>query len=593
VGEARSEAHARFHDAVAAAQSGRLDIALTAIEAAIALDARAVYRFARADFLESSGRLDDALHALQELVRTEPDFAPARTRLTERLTGRACEFLAKRDAPAAEVAAQEALAIDPAFPQAHAALGHALQALGAHTRAEAHFARTAAANPDSAPLWLTLANARLNIGRIPQALEAFDRAAALVPADVAQIESARLLAMHYDDRTGNETMFRAHLAWASRHADVGAAAPPRAVAADRALRIGYVSPRMHRSSPGNILALVLEHHDRAAFETFCYACSDIEDAVTLRMRASTTHWRHAWELDDRQLAQLMRDDGIDIAVDLAGHTPGHRLCMFAHRPAPVAVAWLDYFNTTGVGAIDAFVTDRWHSPPGDQQKFTEALVRVPGLRLCWEPPAGAPATVPPPALANREMVFGSFNRISKLSASTVDAWTEVLRAVPDSRLVVKSGSLDNAEEHPWVRERFEERGVDPRRIECRGQSPYVEMLRQYGDIDIALDSFPYNGGIVTLEALWMGRPVLTLRGDSLISRQSAAILACAGLDEWIARDVDEFVAIAARHAADRQLLSRACASIRAKVAASPITDAAGFTRGLESRLREVWLGKVS
>jgi predicted O-linked N-acetylglucosamine transferase (SPINDLY family) len=276
-------------------------------------------------------------------------------------------------------------------------------------------------------------------------------------------------------------------------------------------------------------------------------------------------------------------------VDLAGHTPGHRLGAFALRPAPVCVTWLDYFDTTGLDAMDAIITDPWHSPVEDVQRFTEAVIRLPRLRLCWEPPAGAPVVRPPPCTGGGGFVFGSFNRFAKHSPSTLDAWCRVLHAVPSSRFLLKSGSLDHPEEHAHARRRFAERGIDPNRIECRGQSPHERMLREYGDIDLALDSFPYNGGVVTCEALWMGRPVLALRGDSMISRQSAAILACVGAEEWIARDVDDFVEIAVRAAADPEGHARACLGLRERVAASPLVDAASFARDFEAALQEAWI----
>ena len=612
--EARANAAECFRASVAEATEGRFDRALALIDEALARDSRAPYRYARADYLAGAGRRDEALAALEALAADEPAFAPAFLRLGEMrlalgdvseatgnlenaaalrpahvptLIALARARLAAGDPERAASIAEQSIALDPALSQAHAILGHALHRQAAYTRAEAAFTRAAIGSSDPA-LWLTLANARLNIGLVSGALAALEHADRLAPPDAAQIASARLLAMHYDSGVDSESMFAAHVGWARRYAPEKSPRPARIVREDGRLRIGYVSPRLHRGTVGSLIAAVVENHDRSAFAIHAYRCADIEDETTARIRAAADGWCDAWRLDDAALARRMREDGIDIAVDLAGHTPGHRLGAFALRPAPLAASWLDYFDTTGLDAIDLLVSDSWHAPPGDRQRFTERVARLPTLRYCWEPPRDAPGVAPPPCRARDSFVFGSFNRFAKLSEATVAAWCDVLEAVPGSRLLLKSGTLDNPGEHAHARARFAALGIDPARIECRGQSLHAAMLAEYADVDLVLDSFPYNGGVTTLEALWMGRPVLALAGDSMISRQSAAILACAGMPEWIARDRADFVRIACAAAADREAFARACLQTRPRIAASPITDARAFTRGLEDLLRNAW-----
>lgn len=603
-----------FRLATVQSELGMHDAALACVDSALRMERRPVFRFARADILERMGRPADALLELQSLVADATDFAPAFSRLGELLldAGRfgealtalrraatlrprhvptlnnlALACLQSGEAREAESAARAALDADPAHGRARATLTHSLLRQAAYTRAEVELSRAAQSARDPV-LWLELANVRLNLGRATEALAAFDRAIALAPPDLAQIESSRLLAMHYEDRLGAAEIFEAHRAWAARHGNREARRPRRRPGSDRPLRIGYVSPRLHHSSPAMLLAGVLESHDRQAFEIVCYACSDHEDDMTLRMRRAATSWRRAVDLEDGQLADLMRQDGIDIAVDLAGHTPGNRLGAFVMRPAPLAMTWLDYFDTTGVAAVDALITDRWHSPPGDAQPFSETLVRLPGLRLCWEPPRDAPEVSPLPSSRGRPFTFGSFNRLAKLSPHALALWCEVLRAVPASRMLIKSPSLDSPEEHAPLRERFRRHGIDPERIEIRGQSDHRRMLQEYSDIDVALDSFPYSGCIVTLEALWMGRPVLALRGSTFVSRQSSAILACAGQDPLIASDDADFVSKAAGLARDGEALARISGELRGRVRACGITDARGFTRGLEHAYRQLW-----
>jgi protein O-GlcNAc transferase len=566
--------------ALAEAAVGRYEAAIAAIDRALALEPHAAFWLARGEFLVDAGRAAEAGASFEAADRLRPGHAPT-------LNNLAFARLAAGDARGAEEGAVAALAADPAHAQARANLGRALHLQGAFTRAEAELARAAAASPADASLHLLLANTRLNLGRAPEAIAAFDAALAAAPPDGDQVASARLVALHYVEGIGAEAMLAEHRAWATRFASPRATpAPLRPRAQGARIRVGYVSPRLHQSTAGALLAPVFAHHDRDAFEIYAYACSGLEDDLTARLKSQASAWRHAGGLDDEALVRLMRQDGIDVAVDLCGHTPGHRLGAFARRPAPVTVTWLDYFDTTGLDTMGAIFTDTLHSPPQDAQRFTERVVRLPTMRYCWEPPAESPE--PRPMAREGPFTFGSFNRIAKLSEATLAAWCEVLRAVPDSRLVVKSPALGHPEEAGALRARFSARGIDPARVEPRPGSPHARMLDEYGDLHVVLDSFPYNGGMTTLEALWMERPVLALAGDSMISRQSAAILGTAGMEAWVARGLKDYVSKAVAAASDRDALAAEAAGLRARLAASPAMDAPAFTRSLENAYRRLW-----
>ncbi|MGE5616626.1 MAG: glycosyltransferase, partial [Bacillota bacterium] len=323
-----------------------------------------------------------------------------------------------------------------------------------------------------------------------------------------------------------------------------------------------------------------------------YSLRPVDDAVARRLKQRAAGWVDASVLDDAALAARLRADAIDIAVDLAGHTPGHRLAMFAHRPAPLCIAWLDYFDTTGLATMDYLVTDRMHSPNDDAQRFTERLLRLARIRLCYEPIEGAPDVVPPPLTRGEAPVLGSFNRLAKISTATLDAWCAALEAVPQAHLVIKNSSLGFEEERALVRSWFADRGIEPARLRLRGFSSHLDMLAEYGDIDLVLDTTPYNGGMTTLEALWMGRPVVSLRGDSFIARQGAAILDAAGLQELVARDVRDFAAIVDRWTRSPRELGSLSAQLRGRLRASPLLDARGLARSLEAAYREAWQGWV-
>jgi predicted O-linked N-acetylglucosamine transferase (SPINDLY family) len=641
-----------FREGLLEAELGSLAAAREAIGRALAMREMAHYRYALGDVLERLGDRAAAIEAWRRAIALQPALVPAHVRLGVALQesgelaqatahfvlavehrptdGRAWNNLAAalmaQDRPAeAEIAARKALEIDPLRASAAHNLGRALLAQGrreeaapwlesavsrdprnghawdllgmcrlgerALLAAREAFLRSVASDPSHAGPWLRLGKVCTHLGLVEEAIQAFGKAEALSPPEAAEVGSTLLFTLQYHGTLGTRAIFDAHRAWAARHAPEAGAKPAfsNSREPERRLRIGYVSPRFHQSSAAFLFVPVAEHHDRERFEIHCYAQQDLEDDVTARIRACSASWTDTRPLDDRELAARLRDDGIDIAIDLAGHTPGHRLPMFAHGPAPVTGTWLDYFNTTGMDGIDFLLTDAVSSPPGDAQPFTERLVRLPACRYCWEPPAYAPAVEPPPlARGAQSPVFGSFNRMAKISPATLEGWCALLQRIPSARLLVKNSALDNAAEHAFFSGWFRDRGVDPARIEWQGESAHREMLAEYAAIDVVLDTFPYNGGVTTLEALWMGRPVVAVGGDTLISRQSKAILAAIGMPELCATDPRAFVETAADLVQDPVRLARLSASLRDRLRASALLDHAGFTRGLESALRAEW-----
>jgi len=262
--------------------------------------------------------------------------------------------------------------------------------------------------------------------------------------------------------------------------------------------------------------------------------------------------------------------------------------VFGRKPAPVQAAWLGYFNTTGVGAIDYVLMDEATVPPGAEQWFSEQVVRLPAGRFCYTPPDFAPPVAPTPAATRGHVSFGSFNNLSKVTPAVIALWSRVLAAVPGSRLVLKWKSLADAAECERLRQAFAAHGVDPGRLDLRGRSPHPEMLAEYGDVDIALDPFPFCGGLTSCEALWMGVPVVTLPGTRPVSRQTLSMLTQLDLTDLAARDEDDYVAIAVRLAADGARRAALRADLRDRFAASPLGDGPRFARALEAALRDLW-----
>jgi predicted O-linked N-acetylglucosamine transferase (SPINDLY family) len=525
-------------------------------------------------------RHPEAERAARQALEIAPDHALAWSNL-----GRALG--AKGDEEGAANALRQAVAHDPSLGEAHYWLAVSLVRRRAWTEALDHFRRAADAIPRWVEPLIGIGSALAQLARRREAVEAFAEAARVAAPRAREIESQRLFVMQYGDEFGSEEVSQAHLDWGRRFAPPGAARPsPRPGRPGRRIRVGYVSPRFQVSSMAFALLPVLARHDRRRFEVYCYAENEAFDATSGRFQGFADSWRETQDFNDEQLAKLIATDGIDILVDLAGHTPGNRLAVFARRPAPLAVSWLDYFNTTGVEAIDALVADDVALATPLAQQFVEKPVSVGPVRYPYEPPPYAPDVVP---AREGAVAFGSFARLAKITDAAFEAWSALLVRVPTSRLLLKNDSLDDAFVKRSVHEAFQRHGIDPARIELRGASPHEQMLRELGEVDVVLDTFPYNGGITTLEALWMGRPVVTVRGDTLVGRQGAAILAAAGLGDLVAADLAAYQELAARLAADAARRAGLARTLRETLRTSPIGDTASFTRRLESLFERLLL----
>jgi len=351
-----------------------------------------------------------------------------------------------------------------------------------------------------------------------------------------------------------------------------------------------VSPDFRNHSVARFFLPLLEGHDRGAVEIACYAELARSDAVSERIRSLADRWSPTVGLSHDELAARIRGDAIDVLVDLAGHTSDNRLLTFARTPAPVQATWLGYPGTTGVAAIGWRFSDAECEPPGDaDRRSSERIWRLPHGFHCFAPPADAPAVAPPPCAARGSVTFGSFNNFLKLAPETIALWGRVLAAMPGAQLLLKSNFVFDAAAHQRHLERFAAAGIDPSRIVILPYMPDERAhLAAYGEIDVALDPFPYNGTTTTCEALWMGVPVVTLRGDRHAARVGASLLTRVGLPDLIAGDEAAYIAVAAALAAAPQRLAALRAGLRAQVAASPLCDAGGFARAVEDAYRAMW-----
>ncbi|MGF7206193.1 putative O-linked N-acetylglucosamine transferase (SPINDLY family) [Skermanella aerolata] len=354
------------------------------------------------------------------------------------------------------------------------------------------------------------------------------------------------------------------------------------------LRLGYVSRDLGFHPVGHLLLPVLEAHDRERLEIYCYSDRLIEDELTARLQACTDVWRRTSSLDDEALAETVRADGIDILFDLGGHTAGNRLGAFAMRPAPVQISWLGYVGGTGLEAMDFTVLDHMIAPTEGGWRTSERVLRMPGTFLCYRPPDFAPPVEPPPSLRNGFVTFGSFNRPVKVGAEVLRTWSGILRAVPDSRLVLKSACYKEDKARNKLLSAFSRHGIDPARIEIRAGSSHTDMLRQYADIDIALDPFPFSGGITSCEALWMGVPVVTLAGATPVSRMTFSFLTEIDLEEFAATEPESYIEVARYLAQDQDVRLELRESLRERMTKSHLGDARAFTAAFETLIAEAW-----
>ena len=467
--------------------------------------------------------------------------------------------------------------------------GALLSEFGFIGRARECFERASALAPSDLRPLANLANLARDAGSHGEARRLYAALLQHLP-DHPVVRRNALVAMEYDPGVSDIERLAQAAAWGNwAIARVGGqrTRPELKPLARRPLRIGYVSADFCQHTVGLFVKDVLTAHDQSQVAAFAYSARQVEDWVTAAIRQACTY-RDVSKMSDIELAEQIRQDDIDVLVDLSGHTAGSRLTAFAYRPAPVMVSWLGYFATTGLDCMDAVLLDEWHAPPGIESQFAEKVIRLPGGRLCYQPVPFAPAVAPLPAVRNGYVTFGSFNNTAKLNEGVFDVWARVLAAVPDARLVLKWRTFLDDGLRGSVLASFVRRGIAADRVEFRGPSFHAELLKEYADIDIALDPFPFTGGLTSCEALWMGVLVVTWPQERVVSRQTFALLSTIGLPELVAKDAGDYVRIAAELAANRERLAELRSGLRQRMQASSLMDVGRFTRRLEQVLIDLY-----
>jgi protein O-GlcNAc transferase len=532
------------------------------------------------DTLAAYGHPDEAQRCYRHALDLDPRFAPAHAGMGNvlRAHGKFGE---------SEASLRRALELDPHLARAHNDLAVTLFQTQRAEEAEHHCARAIAIQPGLGAAHANRGTALTLLGRLTEAEGSFRRALELRP-DLFSERSALLFLLNHLPGRPPEQIFEEHrefgrrvrhLAVTSRHAN-----SPNA---ERRLRIGYVSADLRDHSVGFFIEPVLASHDRNEFEVTCYYNHSRPDATTHRLKSHVAQWRDVWTLSDDALAAVIREDAIDILVDLSGHTANHRLLAFARKPAPVQVTWLGYLNTTGLDAMDWRITDSRAAPQGALDALhNEKLLRLPDSQWCYRAPEPCPPVSPPPSLRHGMCTFAVFATAAKINDSMIELWSKIVRGVPASRLLVV---LNNLASIPVdLRTRFFERGIDQGRVDFVPRQTFEGYLSLHGSADIVLDTSPFTGGTTTCHALWMGVPVVSYGAESATSRGGVSILHALGLAELSGDTADEYVGIAQALARDPDRLASLRSRMRDVMRSSPLMNAQRFTQDLENAYRKIW-----
>jgi protein O-GlcNAc transferase len=527
-------------------------------------------------------RFAEALVPLYQVIVAMPDSAEAYFTLATvvRAMGRlelAIHYLTK------------ALELRPNFMAAAVSLANVLRSTGRPDDAEIWYRRAAQASPHSAEALYNLANLLHSGGKIDEAIATYRRAIDIRP-EFVMAHSGLVYSLNFHPGYTPEQIFHAHVEWARQHAEPlkNAMVPHKnKISPARILKIGYVSPNFRDHAVTYFFESVLHCHDLRQFYVVCYSDTIKEDQYTKRLKVSCAQWRDTSRLTDDSLASQIRQDEVDILVDLSGHTEKNRLLVFARAPAPVQVTWNGYANTTGMAAIDYRITDPIADPPGmTDHLHTEKLVRLPETYMVFRPPDDSPAVSELPAQRSGCITFGSFNALPKITIEVVRTWSSILNAIPRSRLLM--AAMPPGQARNRILGQFAANGIDGSRVELHDKLPAYEFLELHRQVDIALDPFPFSGTTTTCHTLWMGVPIIALAGASHVSRVTASMLNNVGLSSLVAISERDYVIKATDLAGDIDRMAVLRRTMRDRMLNSPLADAPRFTSHLEHAYRKMW-----
>lgn len=561
---------------------GNLEEALSLFDKSISLAPDiAPFHNSRGVALFKAGRIADAIKAYRKSTSINPNNPQALRNI-----GTALREINK---PAkALVHFQEALEQDPEDTNSLNGAGAALLDLNQPEKAAPYFQKVLKRHPDFAEVHYNLGNAYKDMGQFDESISSYSRTIELKP-DFELAHSNKLVTLHYAPSTTTKDLFTTASDWAAGYnANIPVVDFPNIPDPERRLRVGYVSADFSKHPVGFYLCQILPFHNNSTVDLFAYSNSKKVDSVTDLLKKNVTAWHDVLQLSDQEVAQQIKEDEIDILIDLSGHTQGNRLGVFALRPAPIQITWMGYTGTTGLKTMDYILADQFVLPEHEKQFFSEAVAYLPGCYLCFDPPDFDIPTVPPPARKAGYITFGSFNNRIKITPEAIASWASILKTVDGSRMFLKTALLDSKEARQILIDQFQAHGISADRIELEGRSVRKDLLAAYQRVDIILDSHPFGGGVTTVEALWMGVPVIVLRNDRWSGRLGETILKAVGLAELVADSPELYHNLAIELANDLPRLDKLHDELRTKIISSPFCDGPAFTRKLEDAYCEMW-----
>ena len=597
---------------------GKLDQALTYFNKAIELNPLEIHAYNnKGNIFQKKGDMLSAVDAYEKALKIDPNYVEGYSNLGNAL--RECGQIKK-----AEIILLKALELSPNYANAHNNLALVYSDMDNYEKAMESFNSAIQINPMLIDPYSNIAGLYIKKGKLDKAIYFSKRAISLasnyaqpynnlgvafsrqcnidesinnfkkaikIKPDYYIAYSNYLFTLNYDHRLTSEQIFNEHSKYGNlfnnlqnnpyylNNKDY-----------DRPLNIGYVSPDFYQHSVAFFVEAILKNHNKDQFKVFCYADNTNIDSLSTKLRKMSYKWIVTCGINDDQLYNKIRSDKIDILVDLTGHTANNRLLVFARKAAPIQITYLGYPNTTGLKAIQYRITDEYADPPGyKENEYSEKLIRIPNNFLCYSPPDNANEAEFPPVIKNKYITFGSFNIPSKINNNVIALWSEILKKVTNSKIMLKSKYFGCQITKDLFINRFKQNGIEEDRLIIMGYLPsFNDHRKMYDNVDISLDTFPYNGTTTTCEALWMGVPVITLNGDRHASRVGVSILNSIGLMDCIADNEDEYINKAIYLANDIELLSNIRKNLRNLMKKSPLTDGKVFTKKLESLYRNVW-----
>jgi predicted O-linked N-acetylglucosamine transferase (SPINDLY family) len=527
--------------------------------------------------------LEEAAASYKQAIVLKPDFAKAYNNF-----GTTLQELGRLDE--AEANLTQAIGLKPDYAEAYNNLGAMLKKLGRLDEAEARFRQAIALKPDYAEAYNNLGATLQELGRLDEVIASYNKAIEL-KVDFASAYSNKNLCLNYSSSCSPLFIYKQHIEFEKQFGGLKIE-PLLSVLVNKnsggVLRIGYVSPDFRKHSVAYFFEPLLQNHSGHVVETFCYYNNTVVDTTTKRLMASCDHWRSIFGIADPDVANLIRNDKIDILIDLAGHTARNSLLVFAQKPAPIQVTWLGYVNTTGLSTIDYRFTDIIADPIGEADELhSETLVRLANGFQCYKGNKAVHSNSELPFKRRGHITFGSFNNVTKVTPEVIKVWSNILHALPKSCLVLKAKQLQHNASH--YLDCFKQEGIAEDRIKLYGKLPSMDdHLDLYNAIDIGLDPFPFNGATTTCEALWMGVPVITLLGDRHVGRVGASILTNLGLTDFIGQDIDGYIQLAVEMAANTNYLQEIREGLRERMQRAPLCDGRSFASDVETAYQEMW-----